>query len=301
MTTDPTDNRLHKPGVAGSSPAAAISYEPAEVYFDGPSWAARTNCSSLKELDASAVGYYRRYVAKTAPPKTSAAFDLGKLLHTWAEVIDGLDPTPFWRRVHAAPAAHVTATGQLAKSAAEWIATLPADAIPMAPAVKSSLEAQTEELLRNPAVVDLLLEVKQREFNIAFSIGSHECKCRVDGATSDFAFDWKTTRDTDPHDTFDFAAADFRYDLQAAFYLLGLMQAGWPRHRMRFIATSTTYPHHNCVMVLPQGVQDAAERRVHELLRELDQRRVLDWWTPTYYGEVVEMKSRRFAKGGRGW
>jgi len=280
---------------------AEISHTPPEVYFDGEEWVWRTNCSSLKELDSSPVAYYRRYVAKDAPPKSSAAFDVGKLLHTWGELLDGLDPSPFWSRAHKAPQQHVTATGQLAKSAAEWIATLPADAIPMAPAVMSMLEYQTAELLRNPAVVDILLASTDREFNIAFDIDGHPCKCRVDGATAEFFYDFKTTRDFEPTQTFHYACRDYKYDLQAAFYMIAGMQLGWPRHQMRFIATSTTYPHHNCVMTLPKEVIREAEKRVYALLKELEQRRNLDWWTPAYYGQVIEMDARHFQKGGRGW
>jgi hypothetical protein len=75
------------------------------------------------------------------------------------------------------------------------------------------------------------------------------------------------------------------------------MAAGWPKHRMQFIATSTTPPHHCAVMQLPQEVQDYAHQRCGELLRELEQRKKLDWWTPVEYGQVIEMPAKHFFKG----
>jgi hypothetical protein len=222
------------------------------------------------------------------------------LLHTWGELLDGIDGSAFWSRTRVCPVELTTAAGQLGKAAEPWLADQPPDAIPISPATAEILRDQTKQMLDNPAVVEILLASKDKEFNIAFDIDGHPCKCRVDGATQDFFYDFKTTRDKDPADTFVFACRDFKYELQAAFYLLGGMQAGWPRHNMRFIATSTTYPFHCAVMVLPESVLQEAERRVYALLKELEQRRALDWWAPTYYGQVIEMPAKFFQKG-RGW
>ena len=296
--------RLHKPGVAGSSPAAAISpisFEPAPVYFDGEGWRDRTNCSSLKELDGSPVGFYRRYVLKDAPAKDHPALTFGTLLHKWGELLDGLDASPFWDRVHIAPAECVTATGQFGKASAEWLASLPPDAIPVSPADYAKLRAQTDQILANRAAAEILANATHKEFNVAFDIEGHLCKCRVDLATEDGFADFKTTRDVEPADTFHYACRDFKYDLQAAFYCCyGGVAAGWPRHSMKFIATSTTYPHHCAVMTLPQVVLREAEQRIYALVKELEKRRALDWWTPAYYGQVIEMPARFFQKG-RGW
>jgi hypothetical protein len=50
-------------------------------------------------------------------------------------------------------------------------------------------------------------------------------------------------------------------------------------------------------MQLPQEVQDYAHQRCGELLRELEQRKKLDWWTPVEYGQVIEMPAKHFFKG----
>jgi len=294
-------HRLHKPGVAGSSPAAAIapipkiSFSPPSHYFEGEGWKHRTNCSSLKELEKSPVGFYRRFVARTAPVQDHPAFAYGTLLHKWGELLDGLDGSPFWDLVTVASPQNVTATGQFGKVSAEWLASLPADAIPVSPADFKKLRDQTDQILANRAAAEILASATHKEFNIAFEIEGHPCKCRVDLATEGGFADFKSTRDVEPADTFHYACRDFQYDLQAAFYcLFGGVAAGWPRHSMQFIATSTTYPHHCAVMTLPQVALREAERRILALVKELEQRRALDWWTPAHYGSVIEMPARFF-------
>jgi hypothetical protein len=281
-------------------PPPFITFDPAEIYFDGEGWKDRINASSLKELDGSPVAYYRRYVAKDAPERTGAQFDHGKLLHTWGELLVGTDASAFWSRVVTCPLHLTTATGQLGKAADSWLADQAPDAIPISPTTEKVLREQTKQILENPAAVDCLMAATHKEFNIAFEVDGLPCKCRVDGATPDFFYDFKTTRDADPDETFHRVCLDFKYELQAAFYLIGGMQAGWPRHRMQFIATSTTYPYHCAVMALPESVLQEAEARVYALLRELEQRRALNWWTPHYYGKVIEMNAKYFQKG-RGW
>lgn len=281
-----------RPLLLSTESSASVSHEPAEEYHGWP----ETSASQLKELAASPLGYYRRFVAKDAPPKTSAALSYGTLLHSWHEI----GPDQFWARVKVCPPDHVTGTGQLAKSASLWLATLAPEDIPISPADFNQLRLQTDQILANPAAADLLAARVDAEFNVRFSHNGHPCRCRVDGATAEVFYDLKTTRDQDPADTFVWSCKEWKYELQAALYGLAAVAAGWPKHRLHFIATSNTYPHHCAVMVLPADVLRHAEKRVGELLRELDQRRALDWWAPRGYGEVIEMPSKPFL-GGKPW
>lgn len=276
-----------------------ISFEPASEYHNWP----EVSASQLKEFAASPWGFYRRFIAKDAPPKTSAVLSYGTLLHSWHELLDGLDQSRFWDRVRIAPANVVTATGQLGKAAEPWLADQPPDCIPVSPADAETLRLQTEQLLLNPAVTDLLEAATWKEGNIRFAWGDrgHLCRSRIDGATPEVFYDLKSTREVDPVSRFDFACANFRYDIQAAFYGRAALQAGWPRHRMAFIATSTVYPYDCAVMVLPPDVIQQAERDIDRMLNELEHRRNLDWWTPAHYGQVIEMPNRAFIKKGRGW
>lgn len=279
-----------------SSEDFTVSDEPAEEYHLWP----ETSASQLKELATSPLAYYQRFVAKTAAPKESASLSFGTLLHSWGE----LGPDEFWKRTVIAPADAVTATGQFGKASAAWLAELKAsrpDAIPVSAQTALQLQAQTDQILANSAAVELMASRTRAEFNIRFLRNGHACRCRVDGATAEVFYDFKTCRDVDPKETFHWACVEWKYDLQAALYGMAAVVAGWPRHSMRFIATSNTPPHHCAVMVLPADVLRDAERRVDELLRELDQRRLLDWWSPRGYGEVIEMDSRHFKKKERAW
>ena len=290
---DCIDNRLHKPGVAGSSPAAAsevsdcvIDHCPNEEYHARQ----EVSCSQLKELAQSPVAFYLRYIRGVAPPKSSEALSFGTLLHLWAEV--GEDS--FWRRVTVAPENVLTATGQFGKAAKEWQASLPAEAIPLAPADQEKLWHQTRQILANDAARAAMENSVDREFNITWRWFGHACRCRVDGATAEFFYDFKTTRDGDPKATFWSSVKQFKYDLQAAMYAAAAVAAGWPPHRMVFIITSTTWPYHCHVARLPEAVIARGRRRCLALLAELRTRKEWDSWTPAEYGEIHELYCPRF-------
>lgn len=252
-------------------------------------------------MDESSLGFYYRFEQRSAPPKDSPALRYGTLLHLWGE----LGPDTFWQRVAEAPAAAVTATGQLGKAAEDWLASLGPDAIPVSPADLAKLRPQTDQILANPKAKELLdaSTEKTREFNVKFWWDKHACRCRVDGATQgmtpDCWFDLKTTSDIDPAKTFGSACANWRYDIQSAFYQRAARELGWAEHRLHFIATSTVYPHLCAVMVLPWSVLRQATARISDLLSELEQRRRLNWWTPREYGEVIEISPRYFNRGSR--
>lgn len=294
-----TGHRLHKPGVAGSSPAAAIVHEASEIYFARPD----TSASNLKALDESPRAYYRTVVQKTAPAKESPAFRYGHLLHQWHE----LTAEVFWPRAKKCPAEHSTAAGGFTKSADGWIADLPADAIPICAADYEKLEQQTEQILENPAAVELIegSTPERREFVILFDWDGEPCRGRMDGATDPLLpdgclYDLKTTSDKNPALTFHRSCKEFKYDLQAAFYQHASVLAGWPPNRLRFIATSTVFPFHCEVMTLPDIAIKQATARISELIAELRMRRSLDWWAPRTSGKVIEMPARYF-QTGRGW
>ena len=54
--------------------------------------------------------------------------------------------------------------------------------------------------------------------------------------------------------------------------------AGWPKHRMIFIVTSTVWPYESAVGPLPQPVIDHGRSECLRLLDELQMRRDLDCW-----------------------
>ena len=230
--------RLHKPGVAGSSPAAAssviVSHEPAEEYH---LWK-EVSCSQLKELRSSPLAFYFRHVARETPPKSGEALAYGSLLHLWAELTDA----EFWKRAAVAPASVCTTAGAIGAKGKDWAKTLDPAAIPISPADAEKLRPQTREVLKNKASRELLENAVDREFNVRWEWDGHKVRCRVDGATESCFYDLKTTRDKDPLESFQWSVRDYGYHLQAAMYGSAAVAAGWPEHRMVFIVTSTTFP-----------------------------------------------------------
>lgn len=294
------DNRLHKPGVVGSSPTAAslahdsvtVDHCPAAEYHARP----EISTSQLKELASSPLSYYLRYVRGIAPPKSGEALAYGTLLHLWAE----LGPDEFWRRCVVAPADVVTAAGQLAKAAESWLKTLPEDAVAVSPADADKLRLQTDQILLNDAALECLENSVDREFNVRWLWHGHAMRCRCDGATASYWYDWKTTRDKDPLESFWRSVDEWGYDLQAAVYESASEACGWPAHRLRFVMTSTVYPYHCEVATLPEGVVRRGRKRALALLAELQQRREWDSWLPSTYGRVHELKCPKFMhEGGR--
>lgn len=267
LTSNP---RLHKPGVVGSSPTAAICHTEASFYHSWP----EISCSMLKKLRDSPLAFYWHFIAREAPPYQSDSLTYGSLLHTWAEIGE----EEFWPRVDVAPDSLCTATGSLSKKADTWLADLGPDRIPVSPADRKKLRDQTNVLLANAEVQALIRDRVDAEFNIRWSWAGHDCRCRVDGATSDCFFDWKTTRDSHPLKTWWRSVLDFGYHLQSAMYQAAGVAAGWPEERMRFVVTSTVWPHECAVVVLPHALVSRGRDECLRLLDELESRKEWDFW-----------------------
>lgn len=281
QTGEEKQHRLHKPGVGGSNPPAATPYQfaedstridhcPAEEYHLRP----EPSCSDLKLLRESPVEYYWRKIARTAPPRKSDSLDYGTLLHSWAE----LGEENFWPRTAVAPDSCVTATGALSKKADEWLKSLDPQLIPISPADEKKLRDQTRALLENEDVLAINAARIDAEFNIAWRWNGHACRCRVDGATPDFFFDWKTTSDKNPEKVWFSSVLKWGYHLQSAMYQSAAVAAGWPAHRMVFIVTSTVWPYENCVVHLPEPLIEIGRRECLRLLDELQMRLDLNEW-----------------------
>ena len=280
MTILSPDIRLPKPDVAGSSPVARflpgphtevrVCHTTAASYHGWP----EVTCSQLKALRESPLAFYWRHVAKAAPPRSSDALDYGSLLHTWAEVGEA----EFWPRVEVCPDNLATAAGAFSAKAKEWKANLDPTRIPVAPADFKKLRDQTAALLRNPDVTAIIARAVDAEFNVRWKWNGHDCRCRVDGATPDFFFDWKTTRDENPAHEWWRSALKFGYHLQSAMYESAGLAIGMPAHRMVFIVTSTVWPYESVVGPLPQRVIDHGRSECLRLLDELQMRLDLDCW-----------------------
>lgn len=263
----------------------SICHTPAGSYHGWP----EVSCSQLKALRESPLAFYWRHEAKAAPPRSSDALTYGSLLHEWAEI--GEDE--FWPRVEVCPDTLATAAGAMGAKAKDWLANLDPTRIPVSPADYKKLRDQTRALLSNPDVPPILARRVDAEFNIKWKWNGHDCRCRVDGATPDFFFDWKTTRDENPAKEWWRSALNFGYHLQSAMYENAGLAAGWPKHRMVFIVTSTVWPYESAVGPLPQRVIDHGRSECLRLLDELQMRRDLDCWDRL---EARGMKEFHFPK-----
>lgn len=258
-----------------------ICHTPAEEYHGWP----EVSCSQLKALRESPLAFYWRFIAKQHAGPKSDSLAYGTLLHTWAE----LGPDEFWPKVVVAPDSLVTATGAFSAKAKDWLANIEPGLIPVSPADKEKLTAQTDALLANKQVRKIVEARVDAEFNIRTTWNGHAIRCRVDGATPEYFYDWKTTRDFAPQREWWRSVMQFGYHLQSAMYQHCALQCGWPPHRMRFIVTSTVWPHECGVYVLPEALIAKGERECLRLLEELRQR--LDWnvWHSVDSDEASEL------------
>lgn len=290
-------HRLHKPAVAGSSPAAAIDdadhesapsegvsvcHTDAAVYHGWP----EPSASHLKCLAEGPVQYYERFLSGASFPE-SPAMAYGTLLHLWGEVTE----QEFWPRVVRASKQHSTSAGGLNAAGKEWAREQDDDKIVVSQADHDKLWAQTRQILANPASRELLEQSVDREFNVRWALpNGHRMRCRCDGATSEVWYDIKTTREAKPLETFGWACHRFHYQIQAAVYASAAVAIGYEPHSMRFIATSTVPPYICEVVYLPDHVVERAYHKVLALTEELAARKEMDHWLPESYGQVHELR-----------
>jgi exodeoxyribonuclease VIII len=96
-------------------------------------------------------------------------------------------------------------------------------------------------------------------------------KCRPDGhiVDSGIIFDIKTTRDASP-DGFPKEIRNYGYDLQAAFYLRTLSEAGWPAKKFFFVAVEKEPPYAVGLHVMTDRYLEHANERVTRTLEKIN-------------------------------
>ncbi len=263
----------------------SVSYEPNHIYHGWP----EPSASHVKKLADGPIAYKQQYIDSTF--KETEAMRYGTLLHTWGEMYVAHGKDSFWDLHECADKKQCTAAGSLnthGKTKAEEL--LDETKILLGWGDYEKLKKQTEQILCNSASKELLDESVDVEFNVRFPIGDHRMRCRCDGATNEFWYDIKTTRERNPITHFHYAVRDFHYDIQEAIYGHASQLMGWEPHSMRFIVTSTTGQHRCEVMTLPKQMVQIAYDRTLELLDELQARREADYWLPETYGYTHEIK-----------
>lgn len=309
-STSKSSPRLHKPGVTGSSPVAAnyiaerwgdawvFRGVPDTVYFSWPELSA----SDLKDAESSPVRFYERKILGTAPKRTGAALDYGRLLHSWHELLVGLDDSPFWDTCELAPDEFVGTTGNLLKKGDEWLAGLAAGKRGLTSIIRDRLWKQTRQILANTAATDLIERRIEPELSMKWTIGQHAMRGRIDGLTESTFYDLKTTSDETPLTTFWRSVLNYKYDLQCAVYGSAAQACHFPPHPLHFIVTQNDYPYACHVVTLPASVIAKAHARMLRLLDDIAERAEWGSWLPSDYGTVTELECPAFMKGeGNGW
>jgi hypothetical protein len=283
----PDDTRLHKPGVAGSSPAAASLQfsEPIDTYHSDREWWSKSQLWGLRSNGP--LWFHQRYFAHAIQSPQSDSLARGTLVHEWAEQ----GPDAWWDRVVVVPAEFIGANGALLKKGQEWRDTLASEAIVLKQGEVESYRAQFAQLSANPIFQKLTEETEHREFSIRATCPDSGLKvrCRPDAATEWCLWDLKTTRDQQPLKMFHKAVHDYGYGFQASLYLKLARLAGFTPSQFVFVVSSTVPPFECHAVVLPQPYLEQSDRQVIETCRELNSRIALDHWQSSEAGQLTEL------------
>ena len=282
-----SDIGLHKPGVAGSSPAAAtLNFsESIDSYHSDQEWFSK---SQLWALRSQGPLYFRgRYLTHSIQGPQSESLARGTLVHEWAEQGD----FDWWDRVEVVPAEYVGANGALLKAGQAWRDSLPPNAIVLKQSEVESYRAQFAQLRENEVFRRLTEETEHREFSIRAVCPDSRLKvrCRPDAATEWALWDLKTTKDQAPLKTFHKAVHEYGYGFQAALYLRLARLAGFTPSQFVFVISSTVPPYECHAVTLPQAYLDQSERQVIDTCRDLHSRLALDYWLRPEANQLTEL------------
>jgi len=292
-TSDGVGIRLHKPGVAGSSPAAATSCllrhdEPITSYHSDREWWSKSQLWTLHSSGPEA--FHARYLFPT-PQRygDSDALKKGTYVHEWAEQGD----EAWWDRVVVVPDSALGAGGRRTKATDEYEAALlqsRPDAIILKKDEAEAYRQQFAKILANKAFCELTEATLAREFSVRWRDSSGlQLKCRPDAVTDSVVWDIKTTREAKPSDTFWKSVVDYGYGYQQALYLEGLQAAGLPIKDFVFLVTSTVYPYRCHAVTLPARLVSRAAKELRSTIAELQARLELDHWLPEDSDQVTEL------------
>jgi len=284
--------RLHKPGVAGSSPAAASSVslrfdEPIDQYHSDREWWSKSQLWDL--YDQGPVYFAARYLTGTLNFTPSPSMERGSRVHEWAE-----NPEAWWDRVVEIPKESLGKDGRWTKATDEFFFKAKSerqDAILLSAEDIADYKKQLGNILANETFRALSYETEHREFSIRWqdTITGTNLRCRPDAATETVLWDIKTTREKNPQKTFWKSVVDYGYAFQAVLYMEGARAAGIKTKQFVFMVTSTVAPYRCHAVVLPEQLLDQARRQVRTAVADLRDRLALDDWQPEDGGQITTL------------
>lgn len=198
-----------------------------------------------------------RYVKENPKEQTSAML-LGSVFHKLV-----LEPDSFYAEYALCPA--VDRRTKAGKGTYQAFVDSLHDGIEViTDDIYKTAQAMAEAVKKHPIAVKLL-QGGQAESSYFWQENDIKCKCRPDYLRTDIkcVIDLKTTQNASP-DIFIKSAYDYRYHVQAAWYLRGLKTCGIDVENFIFIAVEKEAPYTVCVytaddLMLQLGEQEAME------------------------------------------
>jgi exodeoxyribonuclease VIII len=265
--------------VSSESPEEQEALENAEYH--------RHSAVSKSHLDLvarSPLHYWARYVdPKRVEPEPTAAMLLGTAVHTHI-----LEPGEWTARYIAGP----EALDRRTKAGKEAWAAFEADAAGRTVISRNDADlvlAMGRAVRNHPAAAMLLQLPGAAETTWMWHDAATglQCKCRPDWLTTDGSLivDLKTTEDASPAG-FRKSIANFRYHVQAAWYLDGIERANGRRpEQFLFVCVEKKAPHAVAVYAADAEMIDAGAKQAHLDLDTLAVCKAADAW-PGYSDQI---------------
>lgn len=214
---------------------------------------------------------YYRYV-KENPREQTVAMLLGSVFHKLV-----LEPESFAAEYAVCPAVdRRTKAGKemhqaFADSLHDGIEVITDDVYKTAQAMAESVKKHT--------IAAKLLQGGQAETSYFWEENDIKCKCRPDYLRNDVkcVIDLKTTQNASP-ESFKKSAYDYRYHVQAAWYLRGLKACGIDVENFVFIAVEKEAPYTVCVYAADDLMFQLGEQEAMENLKTYAECRNTDIW-----------------------
>lgn len=253
--------------------------------------------SHLDLIARSPLHYWARYLEPDRiTPEPSPQMRLGTALHTHVLELSRWD-----EEIAVAPAINrLTKAGK-----EEWAAFVAAAAgktvITADDAVQ--VQAMARSVFRHPAAAMLLGLPGKAETTHMWTDAATglECKCRPDWLTDDgsIVVDLKTTKDASPRG-FKQSVANYRYHVQAAWYLHGLEQsAGRRPDQFIFICVESSAPYACAVYAADAEMIERGHDQAMRDLVKLAACKVADYW-PSYSDQIETLSLPGWMTGASG-
>jgi exodeoxyribonuclease VIII len=253
--------------------------------------------SHLDLIARSPLHYWSRYLdPNRITPEPSAAMRLGTALHTHVLELSRWD-----EEIAVAPA-----MDRRTKAGKESYAAFEAAAAGKTVITADDAEvvmAMGRSIMRHPGAAMLLGLPGKAETTHMWTDATYEveCKCRPDWLTDDGSImvDLKTTRDASPRG-FMRSIADYRYHVQAGWYLNGVEQATGKRpDQFVFICVESTAPYAVAVYAADEVMTDRGYEQAMKDLGKLAVCRAADSW-PSYSDQIETISLPGWMTGATG-